>query len=362
VDLAPTEGRSFLHSRAVRGRFAFLHWGRAFLGLVVLLALAARASADDTSPPPPERVRIVYSLAADCPSPEEFEHQLDERLGSGWKAAPDEFARSVTITETAGAENSIVAMEYQDEDGRKISRTVSATSCREALTAMAVITAVAIDAQGRPSAASEPSATASEAPPPPPPSPPPPAAPPLGAPAKPDSPSPVHEASLRFGLATGFGNGPAFALGGEWGLEWHSGFAVHVGADARDTGSVPALDARARYRVLAGHVDVCPLRIPLTSWLGVPLCAGLEEGMLWAEGVLSPPALTFTQPSYVGWLAVLLTPRLRVSGGRVFTELVPELRLPLTRPVFAFTNPDRRVYGVPALAVGATLTAGLEIR
>jgi len=84
--------------------------------------------------------------------------------------------------------------------------------------------------------------------------------------------------------------------------------------------------------------------------------------VLWAEGVISPPAVTFTQPTYLGWLAVLATPRLRLSAGRVFAELVPELRLPLTRPVFAFSNPVRTVYSVPALAFGGALTAGLEFR
>ena len=364
MDLTPSERRSFLHSRALRARSALLRWGHALEGAALLLSLAAPASADDAPPPPAERVRITYSLGTDCPAPGEFERELDERLGSGWKASPDELARNVTITATAGAQSSIVAMEYQDSDGRKLSRTVSAGTCSEALAVMAVITAVAIDAQVRATAPSEPSPEASSDPPPRPPqgpAPTPTAAPPVAPPA-PAGPIFVHEAGLRLGVARGFGNGAAFAIGAEWGMVSESGFAVRAGAEGRDTGSVPALDGRARYRALTAHTDVCPLRLPLTSYLAVPLCAGVEGGVLWAEGVIAPPSVTFTRASYVGWFALLVTPRLRLTGSRVFAELVPELRVPLTRPVFAFTNPDRRVYGIPGLAVGATLTAGLRFR
>jgi hypothetical protein len=344
---------------------------RALSGSVMLLGLAARARAEAPAAAPapaagpPERVRISYALGSDCPPVEQFEKELDERLGVGWKADPAELARSITISEIAGDQNRILELDYQDDEGRKVSRTVSAATCSEALAVMAVITAVALDAQVRPVAtASEPSAAPSGTPEAP-------SSPPATtanqtptpiAPSPRSGPTLVHEAGVRLSVAAGFGSGPAFGLGGEWGMLARAGWALRAGADVRDTGSVPALDGRARYRVLTARVDLCPIRIPLTSALSLPLCAGLEGGVLWAEGVLAPPAVTFTQPSYVGWLAAVVSPRLRLSSEQVFAELVPDLRVPFARPTFVFTNPDRAVYGVPTLAFGGSLTAGLRFR
>lgn len=98
---------------------------------------------------PPARVHVTYALGADCPPPAAFEAELDARLGPTWKAAPDELARDLVIDETDAGHIHVVRMEYEDEEWRTITRTVSAPTCDEALALIAVITAVAIEAQPR---------------------------------------------------------------------------------------------------------------------------------------------------------------------------------------------------------------------
>ncbi len=333
---------------------------------LLLLSVVPATAASEPAPAPPERVRISYSLGADCPPPTAFEAQLDERLGSAWKAAPDELARTVTITTTAGENGTGLQMEYEDGAGHAVSRSVNAATCSEALALMAVITAVAVDAQLRepaPSAAPTTPATPATAAP----------APPVVAKAaqrpapQPASERPreaafVHEAGLRVGVTSGFGSRVAFGLGAEWGLVGQNGFAVRVAVEGHNTGGVPASDGRARFRALTGQSVLCVATLSLTSRLGVPLCAGLEAGVLSAEGVIAPPAVTFEESSVVPWVAAVLSPRLRLTGGRLFMELVPELRFPLVGHTFLFENPTRTAYEIPPVAFGAALTVGVRFR
>ncbi len=331
-------------------------------GLAILFG-TGRATAVEAAAPPPERVRISYTLGADCPSPDAFERALDERLGSAWKAAPDELARSVLIAETTTDGGSHVQMNYDDSAGRQISRAVDAATCAEALDVMAVITAVALDAQVQEPAPTPPSVSP---------------APSAGAPLSvvlppaeqrapgPTSPSAaphqpfVHELGVRLGLSSGFGTRVAFGVGAEWGLVGENGLALRVALEGRDTGSVPASDGRARFRALTLRSDFCAVTLVVSRAFGVPLCAGLEIGTLWAEGVLDQPAVTFQKSSFTPWLAGVLSPRLRFVAGRAFVELVPELRIPLVRHAFLFENPSRTAFEIPPVAFGAALSAGLR--
>src|SRR3954464_3714505 len=67
---------------------------RAALCAVVGLAWTSPAAAAQTSSTPPERVRRVYAPGPDCPTPAALERELDARLGPGWRAHPDELART----------------------------------------------------------------------------------------------------------------------------------------------------------------------------------------------------------------------------------------------------------------------------
>jgi hypothetical protein len=339
----------------------------------VLLAWAgdvrAQAAEPSATPPeaaaPPERVRVSYALGPDCPLPETFEAELEARLGTGWKAAPDELARTLSITATAEGGVHVVRMDFQDRTGRPITRSAHAATCAEALHLMALITVVAIDAQvGEPraSAAETPKPASERA------CPACPAAPPCrekpSAKARSPEPEPrfVHEAGLRFGAATGFGPGLAFGSGLEWAITNENAFGVRVALEGRSTGSVPAGDGRARFNAFTARGELCFVTLSLSSLAKVPLCGGLEAGALIAEGVSAPPAVTFTRASRVPWVAGLLAPRLRLTGARVFVELMPEVRLPLIGHTFLFAFPQRTAHEIPVLAFGAAVATGARFR
>ncbi len=309
----------------------------------------------------PPRVHVTYALGADCPPPDAFEAELDARLGPTWKAAPDELARNLSIAESVTGDYRSVRMEYTDEDGRTITRSVSAPTCSEALSMMGVVTAVAIEAQRQ--IAAPKSAAARETTPP--------AGRANAVVARREMPTArdnivarpstlVHEAGLRFGVSTGFGPRAALGAGAEWGLVVDDQLEVRAALEGRDTANVKAADGRARFRSLAARGDVCVATLKLAAWAGVPMCAGLEAGVLWAEGVYSPPAVTFERSRYVPWLAGLVTPRVRLSSLRAYLELVPEIRVPFAGHRFVFEQPVRPAYTTPGIAFGLSLGAGIR--
>jgi len=339
--------------------------GCAFGGCLAALCVSIDVAGAAEPAPVPERVRISYTLAADCPAPEAFEQRIDTRLGAAWKAEPGEAVRTFAIVATSSAAGASVSLEYQDREGRDIARSVEAKTCAEALDVMAVITAVAIDAQTRePEKAAtppseEPPAPASAAPPPPAKEPTP-ALQPEPAPARPPGPAWIHELGARASIASGFGPRVAYGVGVEWGLVAPSGMAVRAAVEGRDTFEVPANDGRARFRALTGRGEFCPFALRLARFFGVPLCAGLEGGVLWGDGVVAPPAVTFETTSPTPWFAVLVTPRLRFAEGSLFAELGPELRFPLIGHTFVFQNPERIAYEIPHVAFSGALSAGFR--
>jgi hypothetical protein len=290
-----------------------------------------------------------------------FEAELDARLGPTWKAAPDELARNLSIVESASGDLRVVRMEYADEDRRTIARAVSAPTCAEALSMMGVITAVAIEAQRHEAAPKSAAArettppestvqvTAPQA-----------AVPTKRANAVAHPAALQHEAGLRFGVSAGFGPRAALGAGAEWGLVVDEQLELRAALEARDTGNVPAADGRARFRSLVARGDVCVATLRLAAWAGVPICGGLEAGVLWAQGVHSPPAVTFERSREVPWLAGLVTPRVRLSSLRAYLELVPEIRVPFGGHTFLFEEPVRTAYRTPDFAFGLSLGAGIR--
>jgi hypothetical protein len=303
-------------------------------------------------------VRVSYALGSDCPAPALFEAELDARLGTGWKAAPDELARSVSVTESVGESGHVVRLDYQDRTGRSIARTTTATTCAEALHQMALITAVAIDAQvpePTPSAEPVPSAAPAVAP----------AACPVCPICEPKSPAPVpstpplvHELGARFSGGTGYGSSASFGLGAEWGLVAERGLELRVAVVGQSTGDTTASDGRATFRAFTLRADGCFATLALARSVSVPLCVGAEGGVLWAEGILAPPAVTFTRSSAVPVVSGVVAPRLRVATSRVFFEGMPELRVPFIGHTFWFANPQRKAYEIPDLAFGVAISAG----
>ncbi|MGH1345850.1 MAG: hypothetical protein ACRBN8_30075 [Nannocystales bacterium] len=96
--------------------------------------------------------------------------------------------------------------------------------------------------------------------------------------------------------------------------------------------------------------------LPLTSWLALPLCAGLEGGQVRAASV----GLDDGSDAALPWIAVLVSPSLRAAvHPRVSVWLMPELQLGVKRPDFHATAERDEVFA-PSLA-SVRVRAGVEL-
>jgi hypothetical protein len=108
----------------------------------------------------------------------------------------------------------------------------------------------------------------------------------------------------------------------------------------------------SRFQLFAGTLEVCPVRLGLTRSLALPVCAGVEAGVLRAEGK-GGPRVANPDTGYVAWVAAVLAPRLRLDLGRVFAELVAEERFPLVRREFKLRQSEQVIHDLPHVAFGA---------
>jgi hypothetical protein len=310
---------------------------------------------------PPERVRISYDAPAECPDQAAFEAGVSERLGRPWRAAPGELARTIRVVVTKEGGALVARMTFTDATGRPVSRTVSAQNCEEVVSGIALVTALAIQSQvfGEEVAASAgpaPSAAPAAAPSAPTAASPPPRPPPTSRPS-----TWVHEVGLRFGVSSGLGPGLPIGVGALWGLGpiSHPSF-VHVVADWYDTGTVDRGGSSVRFQLLAGRLEVCPVRLGLTRWLLVPACAGVEAGRLTAAGRERTDVVVHPRTVHIAWAAAVLAPRLRLELSRVFAELVAEERFPFVPWTFKFNRPQGDIHEIPNVAFGAVAAVGLR--
>jgi hypothetical protein len=333
-----------------------------FSGTLLLMTLGVTTARPEPVHPP-ERVRISYVAPARCPDQAAFEAGVSERLSRPWKAEPGELARTIRVVVTEERGLLVARMAFTDAAGRLVSRAVSAERCEEVVSGMALVTALAIQSQvfGEQAAGSASAAPVASSPA----EPPAPGAPMVASPPRqpPTSrPSPwAHDVGLRFGVADGLGPRLATGVGALWGVGpvTQPSF-VRLSADWYDTRTVTVERAggKARFQLFAGRLEVCPVRLVLARSLVLPACAGVEAGVLKAEGkgrdVVNPKTVRWP------WAAAVLAPRVRLDLGHVFAELVAEERFPLVRQPFKFNRPERLVYEIPSVAFGAVAAVGLR--
>lgn len=403
-----------------RWSFVWLACHVAWLG-----ALPSRqACADEPSPRPAELVRIAYDAPADCPSRDVFLARVRSRVGTAWEAPPEGAARAVQVTVVRESGKSAGRLAFVDENGRPVHRAVSGATCDDVVSAIALVTALAIESRlAGGSDASEGASAASaeasvEAPAPaetatPPASGPSPildasanatspsalapgtspstsSAAPAASPAATSSrsttsashPVPPHSEianagrpssphrprSVRFdvgaALVLATGAAPALAWGprGFVGFGWERGPEIRLGIDVLHTGTVTTDGRPAHFSLLDGRVSGCPISLRFSHvFHGLP-CAGVEVGALHAEGEKSD-LVRATSTVTRPWVAPFIAARLEVSFGPVFVEAEADLRFPLYRRDFVFETTGRPallVYAVPPAAVGASAGAGVR--
>lgn len=329
--------------------------GAAFLfALFACLVLSARAARADEQVP----VLLDYAAPPVCPAANRFLAEVAARTSMTRPAQPNERAIKlrVVIKEVAGGDKG--TLQFESIDGLTSVRQVSAADCEQVVSALALMTALAID----PNASTEP--VPKSAPPPPKPAVPP-----------PDVTTPraqVREAlppkgtstrwRLQLGTALEALSGvapnplwllrPSAELGTSSGSRWSAAFRLS-GAFAHTAVSEP--DGAAEYTLLSGRLEGCPR---LRAWRGFELapCLAVDAGRLQVAGVGLAPSNSVTPvwlaPGFVGRLAWEIV-------GVLVVEVSGEVLFPLVRDRF-YVNADTTLYRTPPVSLGAT--AGLGVR
>ncbi len=304
-------------------------------------------------------MRLDYRAPDGCPSEDEFARRLGERLTRARLAAPGEFARTLLIELTLEGGGAVGRLEFVSESGESFSRVVRGPSCDEVASGMALIAALAVDAEPSVEPPPEP------APPPPPPSPPP--APPRAAPPPPPPPPrppPVREASGWFssvggGLVTWASPDAAFALAAGGGFELGElGPRFRVEGYAT-TGTFEASERQARFTGYGGRLEGCPITLGIPDVLELEPCAATYVGIFLAEGLTSS-ALPRARTDQSFWLSASLVARASVFIGFAWFEAATELGVPITRKEYIFERPREVAFTVPSAGYGARF--GLKIK
>jgi hypothetical protein len=312
-------------------------------------------------------VRLEYTASPGCPDASVLRAEVQKRLKNGRLAREGELARAFRIHIDVTPERALAHMDFVDADGREAKRDVSAPSCDEALRAIALVAALAIEARAE-KAQAQAGATPRPSPRP--------TGAPRGGHAEP--PTPITRALprqaperplFRFGFGpmlganSGFAPKPALELA--LALELRTDDALFAGwAAIADSGPTDAQGGTAKYRLYTLGAEGCPVALRAGAGFALRPCLGLDAGLVHAAGEKGGPIDTpnsTTEP----WISALVL-------GRV--ELAPDPRLvlvlqggpgfPLIRQQFTIDLQHREqdVYDVPQLIwrVGVGLLARFE--
>jgi hypothetical protein len=324
-------------------------WARALVGVCTLGA--ASAAADPAS----REYRLVFEAPPTCPDASAFEAEISARTLSAVRK-PDA-ARTIVVSITISGAESTGSLQMREPDGTRAERRVQGGSCRETVSALALVAALALD----PNAALWPQPTPAPAR-----SPPAETAPPQAPPAV-EPPRSVERWStpITYGsgiqLASTAGVGPGMVIGGaaffEAGPE--RAWVLRISLVDYPTTSFAVESGAARFALWTGRLEPCrPTAISPVVELSP--CVGLEVGRHTAEAEVGPLVVRPIRHSVV-WGAAVGVLRAAFDIGAIRVEAQGDLTVPLVREKFVIAVPDEvPVYRAPAIAAGARLGVGMH--
>ena len=331
---------------------------------------------------PPSAVTIDYEAPVSCPRAEGFAIELSARTPRTRIVAAGAHVRALVVRLTAHGHAFGGRLIVREPTGAETERAITADTCAEVVSALALIAAVAIDplaaagasAPSASGATTAPAATATNV-----------DAPPALLPdaAAVVAPTPA-DAELDEGPPDAGGSAPPKAAQSGWVLAVgaHAGVVRGVSPDTRvlvplfvevanETGAVlaPALRlrlertlsstptasaARGDFTWTAASVDFCPI-VLASGHFGARPCLRVEAGALEARGVDVIPSRHGTSP----WLALGPVARGRVDVvGPLFAELELGTTLAIVRDRF-FVEPASTVFRAPLFGWVATAGGGV---
>ena len=96
---------------------------------------------------PREQVRVTYDAPPSCPTSEAFLSQVRARVGTDWEAPRDVLASTIEVRVSGTESQRVARIDFVDDHGQKFTRTISATTCDEVVSGIALITALAIESR-----------------------------------------------------------------------------------------------------------------------------------------------------------------------------------------------------------------------
>jgi hypothetical protein len=352
----------------------------------VALALVAGAAVAQTSGRPAEKVRVTYDASSGCPGSNAFLEQVRARVGAGWEAPPNELARTIEVRVTVGDERSVARIDFVDENNQPISRVVTAKTCDEVVTGIALVTALAIESRIAEAVGKSEPATATAAPaaselpaaqraPEEPKVTPAPAPVPVQTPREESGPPPHYDFGGGVIASAGALPGITFGFRGFVGVGWRGGPDLRIGGEFSNTGSVQSTvngnTYDSKFSLALGRASMCPLAFG--EALRFLPCAGIEIGSISAKGFdASRSGLQVEGGEASGvWVAPFASLRADVTWEIFFAEAELSLAFPVLPPKrdFVFQRTPARgapptedkVHTIWPVSPGLALTVGLRL-
>jgi hypothetical protein len=345
--------------------------------VIAAVVLASGEAGAETRP-----LRVEYEAHEGCPVGDAFLDEVLARTSRARAAAPGEPALEVWVRIDRRDRRSTGRLVLW-KSGSARAREVEDGDCRDVVSALALITALALD----PNAGARPRSVPHAAPAPPPSGPqtpaprPPPSAPPAPGlstvplvpiptpwprhrPVEP-GPAPPPRRSWVVGahVSAAFEVTPRPLLGGGLSAEriWGgtAGASARLSLELASTGSFDIGPGGVLFLRGVGRVEGCPFLRP-TRWLAVTACLGAEVGFLRGEG-LRRGTIATVEEATVPWAGLGLLPRVAADlGDRGVLGLEGGPTFPLVRRSFVFERPDFTIHDLPAVTWSARLGVGVR--
>jgi hypothetical protein len=318
------------------------------------LVTASRAGAES------QTIRFTYDAPAGCPDQAAFVRLVQARAEHFRLARPEESATTFAVHVSSNASASSAEVDMIGSKFEPLRRSVQGAGCEEVVEAIALVTAMAIEARAaadaparEPAQPASPSVGSFEA------------VPPRESAARPPAPRPSRDdrgwgAGIMVGVSAlqEIGNPLALGLYGErmgtipfrslrWSVARASASATRSGRDAS-------------FEWWTTGLALCPFGWQPTPGLELQACVGGDGGWLTGKGQLSEP-LPAPATSTIFWAEASSAIHLRwtLENFLVF-EAAGEVGLPLVRHRFYFAQPSEDVFKVPVARLGTTLSGGLR--
>jgi len=308
------------------------------------------AHADERVP-----VALEYVAPPGCPDAEGFLAEIAARTSLPRLAEPGERATAldVVVSSIEGGYKGSLAIETAT--GAAAARNVSAASCEQVVSALALMTALALDPNASTAAVKKEPTPAPE---------------PEPAPAKPTpvtaSPAPSTVRKRRWRLQLGgafevlagvvpsafFLGRPSVELGNAGQGRWSMAFRLGAGFGSR---TITGRSGAAEFSLVSGRLEGCP-RLRASKDVDISVCAALDAGRLEGAGVGVTPAERVERP----WVAPGAVLRLEYEITHLLElEAAGEGFVPLVRDRF-FIGSGETLGRAAAIVGGATVGLGVR--